>query len=385
MDYKLTPNPIGALFGLLRSLLMRTQWGRWVLGALFLVMALACAALAVAAPDTTQRLGFAIGAGFFLLLALMLLIGNGRIAGARRRVVSSAAAEGQALAKQLLAEGKLLPIPPLPANPPQGATQADLAQVEQYAKQLSEIPWGNQVAYPVEQARALFEQALSEVNTASGDWSKLSGPISVFAGLPRPLCHVGAAEAMFRLSYLRGTTYAPVGLRQGLRFAVYAQVREPLQPDALIAQLKLFSACRAPTWQDLATKTLAHIQRVAPEHPRLPLVEMFYHRMRGEYEQALECADRALWGARIPGEAAALLSSKALLLMSLKRNEEAVDTFQAAISRNPDDPWIWHNMSLANTALGRYHEALRDSERALSLMEFGAARKQHDLILQKLG
>jgi tetratricopeptide (TPR) repeat protein len=383
MASNLTNNLIGKLFDTVRDRLMQTQRGRWALSILFLVMALLCALFAVTGHDTAQNIGFGIGAGLFLLLALLMLIGNIFIGGSQRRLRTTVA-ESEARAKQLIAEGKLLPIPPLPTEPPQGISPEELAQVEATAAQLQEIPWGDRIAYPTNQAPAIFESALAEMNAASGDWAKLHSLIQVFAGLPRPLCHVGAAEVMFRLSYLRGTTYAPVGLRQGLRFATRAQFHTPLQPDALVAQLKLLVACRASYWQELATKTLAMIRQVAPDHPRLPLAEMFYHRIRSEYDEALVCADRALRMTANPVEAASILSSKALLLMSVDRYDDAVLTFQNATSLNPSDPWIWHNASIALTHLGRYHEALQCSERALSIMDFGAARAQHEKIMESL-
>ncbi len=346
-------------------------------------MALLCVLFATTGHDTAQNIGFGIGAGLFLLLALMVLVGNIFIGRSRRRL-HKVVAESEARAKQLLAEGKVLPIPPLPKDPPQGVSPDELAQVETYANQLREIPWGDHVEYPDERVRATFDATIAEVDTISGDWQRLRGPVQIFAALPRPLCYVGAAEVMFRLSYLRGTTFAPVGLRQGLRFAGRAQFHTPLQPDALIIQLRLLVACRAPYWQELATKTLAMIQQVAPDHPRLPQAEVFYYRVRGEYEQAVACSDRALALATTPAEKASILSSKALLLMNLDRYDDAVATFQNATTLNPDDPWVWHNASIALTHLGRYHEALQCSERALSIMDFGSARTQHEKIMQKL-
>lgn len=345
-------------------------------------MALLYVLIVVTGHDTAQNIGFRVGVGLFLLLALMALVGIIFISSRRR--LRKTVAESDARAKQLLAEGKLLPIPPLPTEPPQGVSPEELAQIEVAAAQMQKIPWGDRKAYRAKQAPAIFESALAEVNAASSDLATLHRLAHVFAGLPRPLCHVGAAEVMFRLSYLRGTTYAPVGLRQGLRFAIRAQVHTPLLPDALIAQLKLLVACREPYWQELATKTLAIIRQVAPDHPRLPLAEMFYHRIRGEYEEALMCADRALGTAINPVEAASILSGKASLFLSVGRSADAVLTFQNASTLNPGDPWIWHNASIALTHLGRYHEALQCSERALSIMDFGAARAQHERIMESL-
>lgn len=378
-----TGNLIGKLFDMLRDRLMQTQKGRWILGVLFVVMAALCALFALASQDTSQIIGFAIGGALFFVLALMVLIGNVFIGRSHRRLRTVVAAS-EVQAKQLLAEGKLLPIPPLPKNPPQGASPEELAQVETTGAQLREIPWGDHVEYPDAQVRAVFESTLSEVNTVSGDWSKLRGPVRVFAGLPLPLCYVGAAEVMLRLSFLHDNAFAPVGLQQGLRFAARAQFHTPLQPDALIAQLKLLVACRAPYWQELATKTLGMIQGVAPDHPRLPHAELFYHRMRGEYDQALVFADLAVQHAASTAEQASTLSIKAFLLMNLDRYEEALATFQNALALNPNDPWIWHNTSVVLTELSRYDEALRCNERSLALMDFGSARAQREKIMQGL-
>ncbi|HET8907059.1 MAG TPA: tetratricopeptide repeat protein, partial [Ktedonobacterales bacterium] len=293
-------------------------------------------------------------------------------------------ADSEARAKQLLADGKILPLPPLPQQQPQGISPEDLAFVETNANQLQEIPWGDQVACPKGQERAAFESAMADVEASSGDWSKLGGPVKVFAGLPRPLCHVGAAEVMYRLSYLRGRLYAPVGLRQGLRFALRAQIHTPQQPDALVVQLKLLSASRAAYWQELATKTLDMLRQVAPDHPRLPKAEMTYHEVRGEYDEALVCADRVIALANTPERKGLALGGKATLLMSLKRYDETIPLFREAATLKPGDPWIWHNLSIALTELGRYQEALDCNERALSIMDFGVARNQREILVRKL-
>lgn len=330
---------------------MKSSVGRWILGVVFTLLGAACVTLAVVTPDSTQQIGFAIGAGFFLLLAGIVWVSMVMI----RRRLHSIADESAAYTKQLIAEGKLLPVPAAPANLPQGVTPEDVANVEGYVKRMRAIPWGQNPSVNEYDAPIVFQQALEETLTNSGRWDLLlSGPVMVFAGLPRPWCHIGAAEVMYRLSFLRGAAFAPAGLRQGLFFAVHAQVRQPRQPDALIAQLELLSALRAPTWQERATKTRDMLHRNAPHHPHLAQVEMTYHRRRGEDEQALECADLALNHPVSPAIAANILDGKAGILMALNRYDEAVGAFQAALSRKPNDPWIWHNLSRTHTELGRY-------------------------------
>ncbi len=357
----------------------RTQPGRWALSALLLAMGAVFLGASFASVGQ-DALGLLIGGIFFLAFGLFVLVFTILIA-ARTRSVKGAS---EARAKQLLAEGKILPIPPLPAAP-KAASKDDFLRVEGYANELAAIPWGDNPRVPPEQVEVVFNRAVAVTRRIAGDWSRLSEPIQVFAALPRPYCHIGAAEVMGRLSFLRGSLYAPVGLRQGLRFVTYAQLHTPLQPDSLMIQLKLLSACKVSYWQQLATQALELAQRTAPNHPRLANAVMFYHDMRGEHDEALVWADRAIASGPTSEDVFAALSRKALMLDDLKRYEEALVIYDACLAQDPRDPWVWHNKSRTLTALGRYPEALACNHQALSIMDFGMAHKQREIIMSKMG
>ncbi len=294
-----------------------------------------------------------IGGVFFLDLGAFVLIFTMLI----RARINSAQVAGEARAKQLLAEGKLLPVPALP-NPPKSISGEDLLRVEGYARELDNVPWGAAQRIPDNQVRPAFDQTVATVRRIAGDWSRLSEPIRVFAALPSPYCHIGAAEVMFRLSFVSGYRYVPVGLRQGVRFTTRAQLDTPLQADALMIQIKLLAACLAPSWQKLATQTVELAMRVAPNHPRLPNAMMFYHEMRAEYDDALLWADRAIASGPTPEEVFAARSRKASIFERMKRYDEALAVYDACVQEAPSDPWIWHNMSVLLTRLGRYQDAL---------------------------
>lgn len=368
-----------SLFRRTITAMARTQPGRWALSALLLAMGVVFLGASFASVGQ-DALGLLIGGIFFLAFGLFVLVFTILIA-ARTRSVKGAS---EARAKQLLAEGKILPIPPLPAAP-KAASKDDLLRVEGYANELAAISWGDNPRVPPEQVEVVFNRAVAVTRRIAGDWSRLSEPIQVFAALPRPYCHIGAAEVMGRLSFLRGSLYAPVGLRQGLRFVTYAQLHTPLQPDSLMIQLKLLSACKAPYWQQLATQALELAQRTAPNHPRLANAVMFYHDMRGEHDEALVWADRDIASGPTPEDVFAALSRKALILDDLKRYEEALVIYDACIAQDPRDPWVWHNKSRTLTALGRYQEALACNQQALSIMDFGMAHKQREIIMAKMG
>lgn len=373
------------IFRLVIFRLARWGPGRWVLAALLLLIGASFFALTPAAKTANEQLSFLIGGAFFVAFGLFVLVFTIVISRAGRQV-KQAQEEGEVRAKQMLAEGTLLPIPPLPKSPPKGATSEDLTRVESYAAQLNAVPWGEQpqVAAGAAGAYDIFNRTVAYTRRITGDWSKLRGPIQTFAGLPLPLCYVGAAEVMARLSFLRGNLYAPAGLRQGLRFTTRAQLHTPLQPDALIIQVRLLAACPAPYWQKLAGQTLELARRVAPRHPRLPVAEAFYHEMRGEYDEALRYLDQVIARPPSPEEAYAALSRKSTILLDQKRYAEAVAIADLMLAQDPNDPWTWHNRSIMLARMGNYTEALASSERALSIMDFGVARKQREYILSKL-
>ena len=357
----------------------RYQAGRWVLSVVLLLFGVCSLLFAVAGP-AESRLGFALGAVFFLGFGLFLLVPTLRISRARRRGKRL----GEERVAELKASGKLLPIPASPPTP-KAMSKEDVERVADYVKQLAAIPWGDNPTIPEWEVRHVFDRTVARVRRVAGDWSQLREPIAMVAAMPKPLCYVGAAEVMFRLSFMRGSLYAPEGLRQGLRFIARVQFFEALQPDALVIRTKLLSGYPSKYWLELADQTLALLKEAAPNHPRIPNAEQAIHAQRGEQEQALACTRQTLAYPPSPEEEYVALTNVPLILQRLKRNDEALAAFDEALARDPRDPWVWHNKSLLLMELNRDREALDCNTRALSLMQFGMAQQTRARILAKLG
>jgi tetratricopeptide (TPR) repeat protein len=209
----------------------------------------------------------------------------------------------------------------------------------------------------------------------------LREPTSIFAGLPRPLCYVGAAEIMHRLSDYGGATFVPVGLRQGLRFIARSQYTEAMQPDALVIRTKLLASSTSKTWLELADQTLERLRQIAPGHPRLPDAAATLYLRRGQYEQAVACYDQLL--ARPPSAEEAFIAqtNRASALERLQRYDEAIDAYRNVLQLDPNDAWMWHTMSLLLLNQGRLEEALQANTQALSIMNFGNAQMSRKRIL----
>ena len=371
-------------------LLVRSQAGRWVLTVALLLFGALAFIAGVAPPPgqtQTQTVSYLIAGVLVFVLGIVMLVVTVRIGGMRKRLIAARQAnaararEGVARAEEMVKSGQILPIPAPPTR--KDIAPETLAHIEGYAQRMAALPWGDRSTTPADQARAIFDATVARVQGVAGDWSELAEPIDIFVGLPRPLCYVGAAEVMYRLSFLRGHLYAPNGLLQGLRFIARAQYTEPRQPDALVIRTRLLAGGGSKHWLEQADATLALLREVAPEHPRLPEAEMAIHVHRGEYEAALACAERMIANAPGPDMAYIAQARRANILLDMKRYDEAVAAYDALLSQRPSNPWTWHNKSIALMNLGRFDEALECNARALALMDFGAARDMRERILAK--
>jgi tetratricopeptide (TPR) repeat protein len=103
---------------------------------------------------------------------------------------------------------------------------------------------------------------------------------------------------------------------------------------------------------------------------------------QGKIKEALDCYDRAL--ERSPDNDV-ILNNKAIALISFGRYEEALALSQRAASINPDsaDPWV--NMGVALEKLGRLFESAEMLERAVAINPYDAyARALLGIMYQKL-
>jgi hypothetical protein len=315
----------------------------------------------------------------FVILGLLMFLFTlriGRLQGSVQRRDKTVAARVQ----ELQASGQLLPIPGLPP-PPAGLSPEDVARVAAYADQMARIRWGDQRRVSAADAPGVFNRTVARVRRIRGDWDMLRDPIGVFSGLPRPLCYIGAAEVMHRLSYQGGMTFVPEGLRQGLRFIARSQYTEAMQPDALVIRTKLLAATTSKIWLELADQTLERLQQIAPSHPRLPDAASAIYLRRGQYERAIACYDQLIANPPSADEAFVAQANRASALERLQRFDEAIEAYRHVLQVDPNDAWVWHNMSLLLLNQGRLEEALQANTRALAIMSFGNAQMSRKRIL----
>lgn len=267
-------------------------------------------------PDTLpEDLSLYRFVGFALTIAGVLMVGFIIWAEVTHHSAKEAQQARETRIRELKSSGLLLPIPPLPFGPPP-ATPEDL-YVRERTLGIARLPWDTYPAISQSQAYPAFNVTLSRVLAADSERSTLDDALGIFLQMPQPLCFVGAAEVRHGLSRRRDGQYVVAGLHQGLRFIARAQYEDALQPDALVARVRLLADSGIESWLALADQSLAMLNRACPEHPRLPLAAAAIHLQRREYAQALSCLDALIVRPPTPPEREVAAREKQRLLLLL--------------------------------------------------------------------
>lgn len=355
--------------------------GRWITVACGLFLAVILLVLPTSDPSEGRTNHIA---GFIALGLTVIALGWAIYREMYRTQFEWATQVAERHAQLAIKSGRAMPIPTTPYLAPDSELKETIRGVEAFAVEMISIPWGREKPpLPPAELHPQFEETVIFVRGVTGDWRQFANPIELFARMSPPWCYIGAAEIMLRLSYISGGVHVPNGLRQGLRFVAEAQNADPNNAEALIIRAKLLAGYPDKHWLRAAEDTLRRAQQLAPDHPWLPGAEAAVFRQFGEYEKALQANAESVRRATTPDERHIARVGRANLLLDLGRNEEAVAAFDE-ILREREDPWTWHNRSIALVRLGRKEDALASSDRALAMMEFSNARELNQALRKDL-
>lgn len=279
-------------------------------------------------------------------------------------------------------------IPPMPPRltKPIAYDLSKLASTDAQMARLRQIPWGRvEPLISVADAPQAYQRAQELVRDVTGDWRKLAEPTAIYSHLPAPWCWLGAAQVTRTRAFLMGNTYSPTGVRQALYFLSEALALDPNNVDAWLMRANLLRANGDSKRLNPAQDALQRARQIAPDSPDLPNVEAQVFSTFGRLDLAEQAAREAVRRGRTQQDWIGNQDSLALILLSAKRPSEAADVYQQVVAVEQDNPWIWHNYSLALSSAKRYQEALDASDRALALMEFGVARQRNNWLRKQLG
>ena len=255
------------------SQFFRSPAGRVVILLALLVIGTALVAQSIADPLNALPLGGFMGVIFLLSGCVQLGLIVWSIIAAGREQQTQAANKSRL--EQLQAAGLLLPLPALPPAPA-WMSREEQVRAEELARTMAHVAWGERPQFSEDEMWRVFDHTMSLLRqAASGDRRALDDATKLLMVTPPPCCHIGAAEVMLRLAHRQGDEYYPAVLLQGLQFIYQAQYYDPVQPEALLARIRLLAASGAPEWLHLAGQTLTLLKRAAPGHPGIPEAERF--------------------------------------------------------------------------------------------------------------
>ncbi len=186
---------------------------------------------------------------------------------------------------------------------------------------------------------------------------------------------VGLAEACMNACFSHtdafGEVYWRGGLAQAERLVDRALELDPPNDDAIALKA---SFRRRLGYVAEAEERLAGAD---PHHWRVAWVRAGTHADRDRYDlwvadlaKATETAPRA--------RQAQLFNALGSAFTKVLEFSKAVESFDHALTLQPDYAWAWHNRAVALMRAGKKPEALESSNKALALGEFSAARQLND-------
>lgn len=253
------------------SQFFRSAAGRVVVMLALLVIGTGLVAQAIADPINGIPYGGYIGLVCLALGCVQLGLIVWSIVAAERQKQTEEASKNRL--EDLQMSGMLLPVPNLPA-PPAWMTREELLREEELARTMSHVAWGERPQFSAEEMWQVFDHAMGLLRQAdAGDRRALDDATKLLMVSPPPCCYIGGAEVLLRLARRQDDTYYPAILLQGLRLIAQAQYYDPVQPDALLARIRLLAASGANDWLSFAGQTLALLKQTAPGHPGIPEAE----------------------------------------------------------------------------------------------------------------
>lgn len=123
-----------------------------------------------------------------------------------------------------------------------------------------------------------------------------------------------------------------------------------------------------------ARAVLDRLAAQGAQNYHVSLAEMIYGTQQRNVQHVETWYARASEQASNEIQRATALKVLADCYLENERWEESLRASHQLAELTPDDPWLWHNMSIVYLSIEDYEAALDANQRALSIMEFGVAQ-----------
>ncbi|GAB4522521.1 MAG: hypothetical protein OHK0046_35170 [Anaerolineae bacterium] len=256
-----------------------------------------------------------------------------------------------------------------------------IEMVDYFRKIYQEIDFPSEVEI-TPQARTMFFQAMDFALMYRGHPNILLGALQRFVETGcRPLAYAGASRILKDAAYLSGYDYDAYGLDVAREWLAIARLDIPTCFEIELVQMNIEIGARNPDAMRSCLKLLSNFGNEGHSY-YVALMAMHYFRVVKDPEKRGYWAQLAEKRAQNDLQRLYVLNADASEALENQDFRKAIQKFEQAIAINKQDPWAWHNMSVAYLHLDDLPNAERCNEIALVLMDFGAARHVRELIAQ---
>lgn len=228
------------------------------------------------------------------------------------------------------------------------------------------------------ESRRTYETGLDVVNMYRGHPSVLVEGLRRFqATYSCSYAYAGIAYTLAIASFAGSQTPDRRGLQNAMQWLERSQNFEPDRPEINFIEAVIYLNGKQ---LDKARMVLDYLANQDPQNYYLITTEMNYWRQRGDEEKYFQWAKKGLEAANRKGRRIFVMNSLAGFYLSKGYLEKSINTYLDLAELDPDDPWLWHNLSVMYVELEMFKEAHQCNQRALSIMDFGAAREIEQVI-----
>jgi len=251
---------------------------------------------------------------------------------------------------------------------------------EQLNEYIHKREWPQETLLTAE-SQAVYERGIDILNMYRGHPQVLVDALKVFQGCgSQAYAAAGCAYALILSAYESGDDYSAAGLELARPWLIAAQNLAPNRVEIDFIEADLYIQLRQNT---SARFILDHLNDNAPKHFYLCLSELYYWYAQRDLEQYKYWYEVAMPLATTKARQICLLSRAAGFFLALEEWKKVIETYRSLSALDPEDPWLWHNLSLAYYHLERFDKAQQANQKALELMDFPVAREMEELLKKK--
>jgi tetratricopeptide (TPR) repeat protein len=254
--------------------------------------------------------------------------------------------------------------------------------VKQLLTVLDKIKWP-EVTEATQLGRTAYEVGLEKVDEFRNDPKSLASAITTFqSGQSRPYAFAGVAYTLIRASRESDGSYTEQGLAAALEWLERAQ---ELAPDVLeINIMEAFVYVYSARFDD-ARLILDYLEAIDATYYYVLVAEIAYWQQQRMIDETVYWYERAISVADTLPRKFRLRNNMADCLLEFGRYQLALRAYVEVQPFAKENPWLWHNMSVAYWHLEEYKEAWRCNKRALALADLPDARLMQTELKQKVG